>query len=171
MEMTVRVAGIVHDSIVDGPGVRVAVFVQGCGHHCKGCHNRQTWDRDGGKPLPVGDVWADIKEDLKSGYVKGLTLSGGEPFDQPGPLGWLALQTHRFSGGDVWAFTGYTLEELAEKAEADMGVRELLTEVDAIVDGPFIEAMRSAELSFMGSSNQRILHREEISRALNRRAV
>lgn len=146
-----NVAGIEPESIVDGPGIRFAVFVQGCPHKCPGCHNPDTHPFEGGTVMSVEDVFAQFK---RSPMLKGITLSGGEPFCQAGALANLAELVHDM-GKDVVVYTGYTYEELA--ASDDPAVQALLHETDLLIDGPFIEEQKNLELRFRGSENQRLV--------------
>ena len=148
-----RLAGVVRESIVDGPGIRMTVFVQGCPHHCKGCHNAHTWDFEGGYD---GSVERIIEEAGKDPLIKGITLSGGEPFEQAEALTALARQA-RAIGLNIFCYTGYTFEYLHEHFDEHPEYRELLEECDWLVDGPFIEEQMSLMLHFRGSRNQRIL--------------
>ena len=149
-DITLRVAGILEESIVDGPGLRFVLFLQGCRTHCKGCQNPQTWDFDGGTPVSAEDILARIQCDP---LVHGITFSGGEPFEQAQALLPLAAELKR-RGYHLMAFSGYTFEQLLPKP----GCRELLSLLDLLVDGPFIEEEKSLELRFRGSRNQRILN-------------
>lgn len=149
--MEIRINGTVQDSIVDGPGIRFAVFTQGCPHHCAGCHNPDTHDFAGGSLTDTERLISDLK---RNPLLDGLTLSGGEPFCQPEACCELAQAAHR-AGLNVWCYTGYTWEALTR--EADAARMALLREVDVLVDGPFILARRSLELKFCGSGNQRLI--------------
>lgn len=146
-----RIAGLVQDSIVDGRGMRFVVFTQGCPHHCEGCHNPETHDPSGGKEMTVEAV---IKEMLSNPMTDGVTLSGGEPFMQARDCAEIAKAAHK-AGLNVWAYTGYTFEKLLETE--DEGVRELLNEVDVLIDGPFVLSERSLSIPWRGSKNQRLL--------------
>lgn len=152
--MKLRIAGIVDDSIVDGEGVRLTVFTQGCPHHCHGCHNPQTWNLAGGHEVDTEEIIQKLKENP---LLSGVTFSGGEPFLQPAPLTELARAAHGL-GLDVWSYTGFTLEELEKRTDA----QQLLNEVDVLVDGPYVEALRDLTLRFRGSSNQRIINLNEL---------
>ena len=154
--MKIRIAGIVDDSIVDGEGVRLTVFTQGCPHHCHGCHNPQTWNLDGGHEIDTEEIVEKLKENP---LLSGITFSGGEPFLQPAPLTELAQAAHKL-GLDVWSYTGFTLEELEKRTD----MQQLLNEVDVLVDGPYVEALRDLTLRFRGSSNQRIIDLKELRR-------
>jgi len=143
-----RVAGIVRDSVVDGPGVRLTVFVQGCNIKCPRCHNLKTWDFNGGYVISVADILSMYRP-----QYQGLTLSGGEPFDQDeeqtAALLSLASSIHA-RGGGVWAYSGHYLEFLQAKNHP------LLEAIDALVDGNFEYKLRDYTLRFRCSSNQRI---------------
>lgn len=147
--MEIRVNGIVNDSIVDGPGLRLAVFTQGCPHACPGCHNPDTHDVLGGRLTKTEAILERLK---KNPLLSGLTLSGGEPFLQPEACLMLAKGA-RALGLNVWIYSGYTYEALMKKPEA----RELLAACDVLVDGPFVLAQRSLDLQFCGSRNQRLV--------------
>ena len=148
-----RLSGIVEESIVDGPGLRYVLFTQGCPHHCKGCHNPQTHDFEGGFPFTAEAALAQIAENP---LLAGVTLSGGEPFEQARALCAVAegVQAMR---KNVMAYTGYTFEALL--ARNDYWTNRLLELTDVLVDGPYVESLRDLELQFRGSSNQRLLDR------------
>ena len=146
-----RIANWISDSIVDGPGLRLTVFTQGCPHRCPGCHNPETWDPAGGREVPLEEL-----EALLAGnpLLQGLTLSGGEPFLQAGDCASLARRARR-RGLDVWTYTGYRYEDLAEAGRADW--EALLAATDVLVDGPFLQAQKSYAALFRGSGNQRLI--------------
>jgi len=148
-DMKFRMAGIAQDSIVDGPGIRLTVFFQGCPHGCPGCHNPQTHDFAGGREGDTEEILTLLKS---SSLTTGLTLSGGEPFCQPEAFRILA-EGARAAKKDVWAYSGYTYEKLL----ADPDKAPLLALCDVLVDGPFLLAKRSLALDFCGSSNQRLI--------------
>lgn len=150
---TIRLYGLVTDSIVDGPGYRTAIFTQGCPHHCEGCHNPESHAYDGGKEWTLDEVEAKFSGNP---LLDGITLSGGEPFEQAAACAELARRAHQ-KGLNVWAFSGYLYPRLAEKAKTDEGIAALLNEVDVLVDGPFILAERSLDLLYCGSKNQRLI--------------
>lgn len=149
--MRISLSGITGDSIVDGPGLRLTIFTQGCLHHCPGCHNPQTHDPEGGSWADTEDILAAAAENP---LLDGITLSGGDPFLQPVPCLALAEGAHKI-GLNVWTYTGYTWEALLEENDADK--LALLKETDVLVDGPFLLAERSLELQFCGSRNQRLI--------------
>lgn len=150
---TIRLFGLVRESIVDGPGYRTAVFVQGCPYHCEGCHNPGSWDFEGGTLWRIEDV---EKAFTANPLLSGITLSGGEPAEQAAPCAQLArcAKEHQLN---VWMYTGTTCEKLMERAKTDTALQDLLDHVDVLVDGPFVLAQRSLELEFRGSRNQRLI--------------
>jgi len=148
-----RIAGLIQDSIVDGPGLRFVVFTQGCELCCEGCHNPNTWDVGGGDEKSTDDVIAEM---MKNPLTDGLTLSGGEPFLQAHECVRLAAAA-RAAGLNVWIYTGYLLEELLDISRDDPVTGELLALTDVLVDGRFILEERTLMLKWRGSSNQRIL--------------
>ena len=147
-----RIADYIQDSIVDGPGIRFTLFVQGCPHMCEGCHNPQTLDENGGREMSTDEI---IREVLKNPLLDGLTLSGGEPFAQASDCAVIA-RAAKEHGLNVWAYSGWTLEELL--ASEDPGVSELLSFCDVLIDGPFVLSERTLNLRWRGSSNQRVLN-------------
>ena len=149
--MQIRLAGIVPESIVDGPGYRFAVFVQGCPHACPGCHNPKTHDFSGGT---MGDTQEIIGKLGTNPLIRGITLTGGEPMMQPEPLAEIA-RAAKEKGMNVWCYTGFTLEQLLAEGRADR--MALLRAVDVLVDGPYVAAERSISLLYRGSRNQRLL--------------
>lgn len=151
--MLIRLAGLVPESFVDGPGIRFTVFTQGCPHKCEGCHNPETHDFNTGRLADVDKVFERI---IKNPLVKGVTFSGGEPFCQPEPLAYLA-KLLKEKGYHVMSYSGYTFEELLEKSHSNTHIGDLLNNIDILVDGPFLLAERSLELRFRGSRNQRIV--------------
>lgn len=143
-------SGIVSDSIVDGPSIRTTIFCQGCPHHCPGCHNPETWDFGCGTLVPVEDL-VDIVH--SNPLCRGVTFSGGEPFAQAKGFAKLA-RLLKEKGYEVASYSGYTFEELLEGSDDQ---KELLSSIDILIDGPFIQAQKSLEIAFRGSRNQRIL--------------
>lgn len=144
-----RIHHTLHDSIVDGPGLRYVVFTQGCLHRCPGCHNPDTHDPAGGKEVSVEEIIEDM---CSNPLTDGLTLTGGEPFLQAEDCAKIA-RAAREKGLNVWCYSGWTLEALREMPEA----RALLREIDVLVDGPYLQEQRSLTLRWRGSENQRIL--------------
>ena len=146
-----RIASWISDSIVDGPGLRLTVFTQGCPHRCPGCHNPDTWDPAGGREVALEELEGLMD---KNPLLKGLTLSGGEPFSQAADCAALA-RAARARGLDVWVYTGYTWEVLTAAGDPDW--EDLLAAADVLVDGPFLLERRSYAALFRGSDNQRLI--------------
>ncbi|MDU4959847.1 MAG: anaerobic ribonucleoside-triphosphate reductase activating protein [Sporomusaceae bacterium] len=149
--MEIKVAGIIRESIVDGPGLRLVIFTQGCPHHCDGCHNPETHDPDGGKSMDSTELIAMVET---ARLIRGVTFSGGEPFLQAAALASIAAAAKR-RGLDIVTYTGFLYEHLLTLADA--GVKALLAQTDILVDGPFIKAERDLRLAFCGSRNQRLI--------------
>lgn len=169
----IRLYGTAPDSIVDGPGLRYAVFVQGCSHGCPGCHNPDSHPADGGTLTSIDALMADIRS---NGLIHDVTLSGGDPFEQPEASAEVARRL-KAEGYGLWAYTGYLYEDLLRQVEqgaAAVGavaadedaesaaaraaaIDALLATVDVLVDGPFVEARKSLGLKWRGSSNQRLI--------------
>lgn len=146
-----RIYGLVQDSIVDGPGFRFTCFVQGCPHHCPGCHNPDSHDFDGGTEMTTDEV---IRKMLSNPLTDGLTLSGGEPFSQAEDCLTIAKAAHAH-GLNVWSYSGWTFDHLLRDG-SDVQ-KALLREIDVLVDGPFILDQRSLSLAWRGSGNQRVI--------------
>ncbi|MDR3021189.1 MAG: anaerobic ribonucleoside-triphosphate reductase activating protein [Clostridiales bacterium] len=153
MEQYLRVAGIKEDSVVDGPGLRLVVFVQGCPHVCIGCHNPQTHDFNGGKDMKIKDI---VTLTQNNPLLTGVTLSGGEPFCQSEQCAELAHQL-KLLGYEIWCYTGFAFEHLSEIAKFNRSVKGLLLTIDVLVDGPYKQEMRDETLLFRGSKNQRLI--------------
>ena len=151
MSQLIRVAGIVPESIVDGPGIRYTLFVQGCPHGCPGCHNPQTHPFEGGTLYTPQQLLEQVQEDP---LISGVTLSGGEPLCQAQALLPFA-QGLRQLRKNILCYSGYTFEALWQ--EADPQRLALLELCDLLIDGPFLQEEKSLELLFRGSRNQRIL--------------
>lgn len=155
--MNIRLSGYEPNSIVDGPGVRFTIFVQGCPHHCKGCHNPQTHDFHGGYETTTNEIFELIKKEEL--LISGVTFSGGEPFCQKESLIELSEKCHKL-GLDVVCFTGYTYEEILKDTDS----RILLASVDYLVDGKFEIDKKSYNIPFRGSLNQRFI---DVKKSLN----
>lgn len=140
--------------IANGPGVRVSLFVSGCTRHCPGCFNSGTWPFDAGKPF-TAETEENILSLLRRDYVGGLSVLGGEPFEPENAkvlAPFLERVKREFPRKDIWCWTGFRLEELADSVS-----RRMLDSVDVLVDGPFREAERDISLQWRGSANQRII--------------
>lgn len=152
--MKVKLAGEVQpDSIVDGEGIRAVVWMQGCSHNCKGCHNPMTHDFLGGYLTDTEEVKKQIST-IK--LVDGITLSGGDPMFQIEASYDIAKFCHSI-GLNVWCYTGYTFEQLLDISKTNSNMLDLLKEIDVLVDGKFVLEEKSADIQFRGSRNQRII--------------
>ena len=153
--MKLRIASpVICDSIVDGPGLRMVIWTQGCKHNCKGCHNPQTHSLTKGYEVDTKEV---IYKMASLKLQQGITLSGGEPFLQPAPLAEIAKQAKNMDL-DVWSYTGFKFEELIDRRNPLYFENlELLKYVDVLVDGKFELDKRDISLLFRGSANQRII--------------
>ena len=150
--------------IANGIGVRVSLFVSGCRNHCPHCFNEMTWAFNYGKKY-TKEVEDDILEHLSKSYVEGLTILGGEPFEpenQEGILNLIKRVREELPSKDIWIYTGFTLEELLEGTRASTPlVKDILKNIDVLVDGRFVEALKDITLKFRGSSNQRLIDVKE----------
>lgn len=151
-----RIHRILRETSAEGPGLRYCVWVQGCSHHCPGCFAQDTWDPEKGQWIEIEDMKEDLCRAIQSAAKKGkrlegLTLLGGEPFDQAQEAVQLAEEAKKH-GLSVLTFTGYRLEDLEKKGPEE---RELLKRTDLLIDGPFEEEKKSFDLPLAGSSNQR----------------
>ena len=151
--MEMRLAGLVRESVVDGPGIRLTIFFQGCPHACPGCHNPETHDFDGGYLFDSEAILAEVE---KRPLLKGITLSGGEPLAQPVAAAALAVGAKRL-GRQVMVYTGYLWEDLLDMAWQEPAITELLAHTDILMDGPFVQSQKSLGLTFRGSANQRAI--------------
>lgn len=142
-----NVLDIIRGTTVDGPGFRTSIYLAGCSHRCKGCHNPQSWDPDGGVSMTIDEIMKIVREEDFD-----VTLTGGDPLFNPKKTEMLA-RAIKDAGYNVWLYTGYTIEEI----ENNENLRNVLRFVDVVVDGPFIAPLKDEDLPFRGSSNQRII--------------
>lgn len=147
----IHVCGIERESIVDGPGFRYVLFVQGCPHRCPGCHNPESHDFSGGRDMTVQEVFDQI---MSNPHLRGVTFSGGEPFCQVHSLLELGRAVKE-AGLSLMSYSGYTLEELQSRNDPETD--ELLGMLDVLVDGRYVEALRNLTLIYRGSENQRVI--------------
>ncbi|MBC5629937.1 anaerobic ribonucleoside-triphosphate reductase activating protein [Clostridium sp. NSJ-6] len=157
MNKTIRLSGIAYESLVNGPGMRRVFFAQGCKHNCEGCFNPETHDFSGGEEKNIDDL---IKDVLKNKMIKGITFSGGDPLEQADKFSYMA-KAFKKSGLNIWCYTGYTFEILLEKMKNEDSIRELIENIDVLVDGRFEINNKKEGLRFRGSSNQRIIDVKE----------
>ena len=158
-------ANIKKYDIADGPGVRVSLFVSGCRHHCKGCFNAETWDFNYGQPY-TAETEAEIIDALKSSYIAGFTLLGGEPFEPENQVEMVKLLKkirETYPEKSIWCYTGYLYDvDLIPSGKVFTEVtQEMLSYIDTLVDGEFIEEEKDLSLKFRGSRNQLIIHLHE----------
>ena len=144
----IRVLDIIEDTMVDGPGFRTAIYCAGCRHQCVGCHNPQSWAFDGGRDMTVEQLMQVIVADP----FANVTFTGGDPMYQAAAFAELARAIHRDTNKDIWCYTGFTYESLIQPEQ-----RELLSQLDVLVDGPYVQRLRNPDLLFRGSSNQRLI--------------
>ena len=157
-----RVAGIERNSVVDGEGWRYVIFFQGCKHRCLGCHNPETWDFNGGREMTTNDILKDLRETDPEKFMD-ITLSGGDPFYQADKIIDLCKELKKLDY-NIWAYTGFDFEQFlsyrnCNKSQSDItnSMIELLKYIDVVVDRPFIASLRTVELAYRGSSNQRLI--------------
>lgn len=148
---SINIAGVVEESYTDGLGIRYAIFVQGCSHKCKNCHNPETWQFNGGVKYDIDTLVSEI---LENPLLDGVTISGGDPMYQPVEVLELVNKIREQSKLNIWLYTGFTFEECLENTE----MAAILNKIDILVDGEYKEENRSLHLRFRGSSNQRIIN-------------
>jgi len=148
-----NISGIIEESIVDGDGIRFTIFTQGCPHHCAGCHNKSTWEIKENQLVNEDDIVKKISDNF---LLDGVTFSGGEPFLQTEPLIYIAKKVHELNK-TVWSYTGFVFEYIITQE----GMKNLLENIDVLVDGKFVLEQRDISLKFKGSANQRIIDIQE----------
>lgn len=149
--MKVRLAGIIETSINNGEGIRKVIFAQGCKHHCKGCFNPDTHDFNGGYECDTEKIIERINNDY---MIDGVTFSGGDPFEQAEAFAHIAKNINKKL--TIWCYTGYTLQQIIDNIDRP-GWKELITNIDVLVDGKFEEDKKDRNLKYKGSSNQNII--------------
>lgn len=157
MSKTIRLAGIAYESLVNGPGLRRVFFSQGCNHNCKGCFNPSTHCFSSGELKDIDKLVEDIRENP---MLKGVTFSGGDPFEQASNFAEMAVKIKK-SGLNIWCYTGYSFEYIVQHIAEQEGWKKLLLNIDVLVDGKFDESKQSEKLKYRGSSNQRIIDVKE----------
>ncbi|MBP5388554.1 MAG: anaerobic ribonucleoside-triphosphate reductase activating protein [Prevotella sp.] len=144
----IRVLDIIEDTMVDGPGFRTSIYCAGCNHQCFGCHNPHSWDFNRGRDMTTKELMKIILADP----FANVTFSGGDPMYQAEGFTELARAIHNYTNKDIWCYTGFVYESLIQDEQ-----RELLEQLDVLVDGPFIKKLQDPDLLFRGSSNQRLI--------------
>ena len=157
MKNTIRLSGIAYESLVNGPGMRRVFFSQGCNHKCSGCFNEDTHDFSGGEDRDMDEL---IKDVLENPILKGVTFSGGDPFERAEEFSYMA-EAFKNAGLSVWSYTGYTFEYILENMDKRLGWKKLLDNLDVLVDGKFEESKTQDGLRYRGSTNQRIIDVKE----------
>jgi anaerobic ribonucleoside-triphosphate reductase activating protein len=155
--MNIRISRIIKDSVIDGPGKRYVIFVQGCYHNCIGCNNSQSLNPAEGKNMDTDEIFKDI-EKIKD-EIDGITFNGGEPFNQAEPLATLGRKIKNELNLNILTYTGYTFEELLNDVDKfnSLDWLRLLTISDYLIDGKYIENLKSDKYKFRGSTNQRFI--------------
>lgn len=153
MENTIRLSGIIYESLVNGPGMRRVFFAQGCKHNCQGCFNPDTHDFNGGQDKNMDEL---ILDTIENPMIKGVTFSGGDPLEQAEEFAYMA-KIFKEHGLDIWSYTGYTYEFILENQYNNPGWSEFINNIDVLVDGKFEKDRAIGGLKFRGSSNQRII--------------
>lgn len=161
MENTVRLSGIIHESLVNGPGMRRVFFSQGCRHNCPECFNPETHDFNGGYLWNMDKLIEDVKANP---MLKGVTFSGGDPFEQADKFAYMA-ENFKALGLNIWSYTGYTFEYIKENLDTRPEWRKFIKNIDVLVDGRFEADKKQEGLKFRGSSNQRIIDVKESLKA------
>lgn len=144
------ILNVIHDTTVDGPGFRTAIYAAGCTHRCPGCHNPQSWNIENGTPHTIEQLLEIIKED----EFANVTFTGGDPLFQVEGFTELAQRIKAETNKNIWCYTGFLYEDILKSNR----LSQILPFIDVLVDGKYIEALRSEELRFRGSSNQRIIN-------------
>ena len=151
---TIRISGVVRESIVDGPGIRYVLFTQGCPHHCKNCHNPDTHDYNGGKLVDIDII---IKDILRNPLLQGVTISGGDPFVQATNIAILLNKLKEKTNLNTIVFTGFKYDYLLKNSNDTNNYLKLLSTADILIDGKFEETLKDPNLMFRGSSNQEVI--------------
>lgn len=157
MNKTIRLSGIAYESLVNGPGMRRVFFAQGCTHNCNGCFNPETHDFNGGEERDIDEL---IKDTICNPILRGVTFSGGDPWEQADKFAYMAI-AFKEKALSIWSYTGYTYEYILENKDKKLGWNDLLNNIDVLVDGRFEEEKMQDGLKFRGSSNQRIIDIKE----------
>lgn len=153
MSKMIRLSGIAYESLVNGPGLRRVFFSQGCNHNCKGCFNEDTHDFEGGEERDMDEL---ISEVVKNPMIKGITFSGGDPFERAEEFAYMAKKFKEV-GLNIWSYSGYTYEYILKNIDKRKGWKDLIDNLDVLVDGKFEEENKIEGLRYRGSSNQRII--------------
>ena len=146
---------ITKDDMLNGDGLRVVLWVSGCAHHCRGCQNPVTWDPQDGVRFDE-EAKKEIFDQLAENYISGITFSGGDPLERAEEFAYMA-KAFKKAGLNIWRYTGYTFEDVLEKMKKDNNIKDLIENIDVLVDGRFEKDKKVDGLKFKGSSNQRLI--------------
>lgn len=164
MDKNIRLSGLIHESLVNGPGIRRVFFSQGCKHNCNGCFNTETHSFSGGELFDMEDLISDIKNNP---MIKGVTFSGGDPFEQSDKFSYMAKELKQLNI-NIWCYTGYKFEDLISNKKDNCYFGELLKNIDVLIDGKFDKNKVSEDLKYRGSYNQRII---DVKKSLEKKQV
>ncbi|WP_183279319.1 anaerobic ribonucleoside-triphosphate reductase activating protein [Clostridium fungisolvens] len=149
----IRLSGIIHESLVNGPGIRRVFFSQGCKHNCKECFNPETHSFDGGELRNMDELIEELKSNP---IISGVTFSGGDPFEQADKFSYMA-QRIKALGLNIWCYTGYKFEYILNNLKDNEAWDKLINNIDVLVDGRFDVTLRDESIKYRGSSNQRVI--------------
>lgn len=153
MDNTIRLSGIAYESLVNGPGIRRVFFSQGCKHNCDGCFNPDTHDFNGGELRNMDELIEDVRANP---MIKGITFSGGDPLEQADKFAYMAKK-FKAMNLNIWCYTGYKYEEIVIKFNENKALKELVENIDVLIDGKFDKSKKEERLKYRGSSNQRVI--------------
>lgn len=156
----IRLSGIIHESLVNGPGIRRVFFSQGCKHNCKECFNPETHSFDGGELRNMDELIEELKGNP---IISGVTFSGGDPFEQAGKFSYMAQKIKEL-GLNIWCYTGYKFEYIINNLKDNEAWDKLINNIDVLVDGRFEITLRDESIKYRGSSNQRVI---DVKRSLS----
>lgn len=157
MEKYIRLAGIVYESLVNGPGLRRVFFAQGCKHNCEGCFNKETHNFNGGELREIDILIDDV---INNPLLKGITFSGGDPLEQSEGFSYMA-KAFKKKNLNIWCYTGYDFEKILDMMKENKSLYELISNIDVLVDGKFEINNKNDSLRFRGSTNQRLINVKE----------
>lgn len=149
----IRLSGIIHESLVNGPGIRRVFFSQGCKHNCKECFNPETHSFDGGELRDMDELIEDLRSNP---IIGGVTFSGGDPFEQADKFSYMAQRIKEL-GLNIWCYTGYKFEYILNNLKDNEAWDKLINNIDVLVDGRFEITLRDESIKYRGSSNQRVI--------------